>query len=264
MKQYLSLSALALFSFQVAAVELAKHPEVFDAGQGISLAVAPSADGKQALVQVRGINHPLDEVVFLTDIRELGNEQRDYGIRLDGRDYNLLNKRRAWSGESYQLNLPNTQGFELSYDEDKTKALKPADLLALYEKQEKDGVQARLAVFNRKQRVADYSARLQEMDSEASKACGTPLATQVDWSALSDEQLIGLSVPSFCGEVVNQMAYLCGKDDRYKTEAKTLKGVDCRFGERLKLHEKDGQLQFITHPDEANQGDFINAILRNR
>ena len=115
MKPCLALFTLSLLSVQVSAIELAKHPQVFDAGQGVSLALAPSADGKQALVQVRGINHPLDEVVFLTDVRELGNEQRDYGIRLDGRDYNLLNKRRAWSGESYQLNLPNTQGFELSY-----------------------------------------------------------------------------------------------------------------------------------------------------
>ncbi len=264
MKQYVSLFALSLLSLQAAALELARHPQVFDAGQGVSLALAPAADGKQALVQVRGINHPLDEVVFLASVRELGNEQRDYGIRLDGRDYNLLNKRRAWSGESYQLNLPNTQGFDLSYSEDKTRALKPGDLLALYQKQEKDGLQARLAAFDRKQRVADYSARLQEMDSEASRACATQLSTRVDWSAISDEQLIGLSVPSFCGEVVNQMAYLCGKDDRYQAEAKTLKGVDCRFGEGMKLREQDGRLLFTTHPDEANQGDFVNAILRNR
>jgi hypothetical protein len=264
MKQYVSLVALSLLSLQAAALDLAKHPQVFDAGQGVSLALAPSADGKQALVQVRGINHPLDEVVFLTDVRELGNEQRDYGIRLDGRDYNLLNKRRAWSGESYQLNLPNTPGFELSYNEDKTKALKPKDLLAMYQRQEKDGLQVRLAAFDREQRVADYSARLQEIDGEASEACATPLSTQVDWSAMSDEQLMSLSVPSFCGEVVNQMAYLCGKDERYKAEAKTLKGVDCRFGERMKLREQDGQLQFTTLKDEPNQGDFINAILRNR
>lgn len=119
-----------------------------------------------------------------------------------------------------------------------TKALKPKVLLAIYQKQEIDG--------------------------EASKACAIPLSAQVDWSAMSDEQLIGLSVPSFCGEVVNQMTYLCGKDDRYKAEAKTLKGIDCRFGESMKLREQDGQLQFTTHKDEPNQGDFINAILRNR
>ena len=65
MKQPVSFVALALCSLQVAALELAKHPQAFDAGQGVSLILAPTADGKQALVQVKGINHPLDEVVFL-------------------------------------------------------------------------------------------------------------------------------------------------------------------------------------------------------
>lgn len=264
MKHLVLFCTAALISFEAAALELAKHPQVFNAGQGVSLALAPSADGKQALVQVKGINHPLDEVVFLTQIHELGNEQRDYGIRLDGRDYNLLNKRRAWSGESFQLNLPNTQGFELRFDEDKSKALKPADLLALYQRQDKDGVQARLAAFDREKRLADYSARLQEMDGEASKACATPVTTQVDWKAIDDQALIELSVPSFCGEVANQLANLCENRDGFKAEAQSIKAVECGFGKALKLHEKNGVLQFTTHKDEANQGDFINAVLRNR
>ena len=258
------LLAAALFTLNANALELAKYPQVFDAGNGISVTVAPSSDGKQALIQVSGINHPLDEVVFLTQVRELGNEQRDYSILLDGRAYNLLNKRRAWSGESFQLNLPDTQGFELGYSEEKTKALKQSDLLALYQRQEKAGVQARLATFDREKRVAEYSSRLQEMDSEASEACDTPLVTRVDWSAVTDEQLMSLSVPSFCGEVVSQMANLCGRADTYKAEARTIKGIDCQFGDAMKLHEKDGTLRFSTRQDEANQGDFINAILRNR
>jgi len=38
MKQYVSLVALSLLSLQAAALDLAKHPQVFDAGQGVSLA----------------------------------------------------------------------------------------------------------------------------------------------------------------------------------------------------------------------------------
>lgn len=34
-KQYVSLVALSLLSLQAAALELAKHPQVFDAGQGL-------------------------------------------------------------------------------------------------------------------------------------------------------------------------------------------------------------------------------------
>lgn len=264
MKQLAIVCTATLFSLHASALELAKHPQVFDAGQGVSLALAPSADGKQALVQVKGINHPLDEVVFLTQVHDLGNEQSDYGIRLDGRDYNLLNKRRAWGGESLQLNLPKTQGFDLSFNETKTQAFKSSDLLALYQRQDKDGVQARLAAFDRKKRLQAYNDALQQMDREASEACGTPLSTQVKWDAIDDEKLIGLSVPSFCGEVVNQLAYLCGRTDAFKAEAKSIKGVECSFGEAMKLREEQGQLRFTTHPDEANQGDFINAVLRNR
>lgn len=264
MKHLALFCTATLLSFEAAALELAKHPQVFDAGQGVSLALVPTADGKQALVQVKGINHPLDEVVFLTQVHELGNEQRDYGIRFDGRAYNLVNQRRAWGGESYQLNLPNTQGFELRFDEDKTKALKPAALLALYQRQDKDGVQARIATFDRDKRQADYSARLQEMDTEAGKACGTTLTTRVDWKAIDDQTLIELSVPSFCGEVVKQIGYLCESRETFKSEAKAIEAVQCSFGEAMKLHEKDGVLQFTTHKDEANQGDFINAVLRNR
>ncbi|WP_313116442.1 hypothetical protein [Ectopseudomonas guguanensis] len=46
MKPCLALFTLSLLSVQVSAIELAKHPQVFDAGQGVSLALAPSADGK--------------------------------------------------------------------------------------------------------------------------------------------------------------------------------------------------------------------------
>ncbi|MDH1263836.1 hypothetical protein [Pseudomonas sp. GD03944] len=264
MKPLAIFCATALFSLQASALELAKHPQVFDAGQGVSLTLAPSADGRQALVQVKGINHPLDEVVFLTQVHDLGNEQSDYGIRLDGRDYNLLNKRRAWGGESLQLNLPNTPGYDLSFNESKTQAFKSSDLLALYQRQEKAGLQARLAAFDRKKRLEAYTDSLRKMDRDASEACGTPLTTSVNWDAIDDNSLIGLSVPSYCGEVVNQLAYLCGSTDAFKAESKSIKGVECSFGEKMKLHEQNGQLQFTTHADEANQGDFINAVLRNR
>ena len=45
------LLASALLSLNASALELAKYPQVFDAGQGVSVQLAPSADGKQALSQ---------------------------------------------------------------------------------------------------------------------------------------------------------------------------------------------------------------------
>jgi len=258
------LLAASLFTLNASALELAKYPQVFDAGKGISVTVAPSNDGTQALVQVSGINHPLDEVVLLTTIKDRGNDERDYSTTLNGSAYNMLVKRQGWGGERFQLYLPSTDGFELGFDETKSKEAKPANLLALYEQQKKKGIQDKLSRFDREQRVADFSAQLQQIDQDASKSCGTPLSTAVDWQALEDDQLKRLSVPSFCGEVVSQMASLCESSAEFKTQAEQLKTVQCSFDVELKLREGDAGLLFTTHEKAPNQGDFINAFLRNR
>ncbi|MDX1297707.1 MAG: hypothetical protein R3260_05610 [Pseudomonas sp.] len=258
------LLSASLFTLNATALELAKYPQAFDAGNGISVIVAPSNDNTQALVQVSGINHPMDEVVMLTTLKDRGNDDRDYSTTLNGSAYNMLVKRQGWGGERYQLYLPNTDGFELSFDETKSTLVKPATLLALYEQQRKQGTHDKLSRFDREQRVADFSAQLQKIDQDASKTCGTPLQTQVDWQAIDNEKLKRLGVPSFCGEVVRQLASLCESDAEYKTQAKQLQTVQCSFDARLKLRENDGVLAFTTHEKAPNQGDFINAFLRNR
>lgn len=258
------LLAAALFTLNANALELAKYPQVFDAGNGISVTVAPSSDGKQALIQVSGINHPLDEVVLLSTVNEHGNDERDYTTTLDGSAYNMLIKRQGWGGEQYQLYLPSTDGFELGFDEAKSKQTKPANLLALYEQQKKKGIQDKLSNFDREKRVADFTQQLQQIDQDASKACNTPLTTQVDWNAIDDDKLKRLSVPSFCGEVVNQLANLCQNGDEQRAVAKGLKTVQCSFAQKLKLRENEATLTFTTHEKAPNQGDFINAFLRNR
>jgi hypothetical protein len=258
------LLAASLFALNASALELAKYPQVFDAGKGISVTVAPSSDGKQALLQVSGINHPLDEVVLLTTIKERGNDELSYSTTLNGSASSLLVKRQGWGGERFQLYLPNTDGFELGFDETRSKAVNPAALLALYEQQQKKGIQDKLSRFDREQRVADFSAQLQQIDQDASKACGTSLATQVEWSAIEDDKLQRLGVPSFCGEVVRQMASLCESSAEFKAQAEQLKTVQCRFAAQLKLREGDAGLVFTTHEKAPNQGDFINAYLRNR
>lgn len=258
------LLASALLSLNASALELAKYPQVFDAGQGVSVQLAPSADGKQALIQVSGINHPLDEVVFLTDAAERGGDERDYSTTLDGRTYNLLLKRQGWGGESYQLYLPGTEGFQLSFDEQRSKASKPSALLALYEQQKAKGVQAKLATFDRDKRLQATQSQLQELDKDASSACGTAIVTRVDWPKITDQQLMELSVASYCGEVASQIGSLCQNDTAFKQQVGSIKGVECRFDQAMKLREKDGVISFATAEDAPNQGDFIKAFLLNR
>ena len=66
------------------------------------------------------------------------------------------------------------------------------------------------------------------------------------------------------GEVVRQMASLCENNAAFKAQAEQLKTVQCSFDAQLKLREGDAGLVFTTHEKAPNQGDFINAYLRNR
>ena len=40
--------------------------------------------------------------------------------------------------------------------------------------------------------------------------------------------------------------------------------MQCSFAQKLKLRESEETLTFTTHEKAPNQGDFINAFLRNR
>lgn len=264
MRTLILLGASLLLASQAQAIELAKYPQVFDTGQGVMVTLAPSTDGKQALLQVKGLNHPLDEVVFLTEIDDRGNEERDYSATLDGGRYNMLLKRQTWGNDSYQLYLPDTPGFPLAFDEAMSKAAKPTELLALYEQQQSKGVQEKLARFDRSKHLQTNQRLLKELDEEASDACGVPLQTRVEWNAIDDEKMKALSIAGYCGEVVNQLASLCESDADFKTQVATLKGVECRFDKAMKLREKEGQILFTTEQEAPNQGEFINAFLRNR
>lgn len=256
--------ASLLLAAQAQALELAKYPQVFDTGTGVMVTLAPSADGQQALLQVKGLNHPLDSVVFLTEVDDRGNQERDYSTTLDGGRYNMLLKRQGWDGESYQLYLPETPGFQLTFDEALSKKAKPAELLALYEQQQSEGLQEKLARFDRSKHLQTNKRLLKELDEEASEACGVPLQTRVEWNAIDDEKMKALSIAGYCGEVVNQLASLCESDADFKAQVASLKGVECRFDKAMKLREKDGRLVFSTEQDAPNQGEFINAFLRNR
>ena len=257
--------ATAFLAANASALELAKYPKAFAAEQGVSVIIAPSQDEKQALVQINGINHPLDEVVLLTEIKPRGQQEADYGTTLDGSAYNLVSLRQSWGGETYQLFLPNDRdALYLSYDERASKAVNGNALLALYEKQKTDGVQEKLARFDRDKRQQYHAERLQQMDADASAACGHTLTSKVDWQNLDEGLLKDLSISSFCGEVANQMANLCSSDADFKAQSAKLDTVQCSFGTDMKIREQNGQVMFTTERNAPNQGDFINAFLRNR
>ncbi len=259
--------ACCLTSMAAQALELARYPKVFSGPQGVELVLAPSADGKQALLRISGINHPIDQVVFLAQLQSQGRSREVYTLQLDGRSYALLHRQAsAYSdAEHFVAYLPGQRdGVPLAFQADKSKDFKAGELLTRYEQQRKQGLQDKLARFDRPKRQESYRAELAQMDKEASAACGTTVQTSVEWAAINDETMQTLSISSFCGEVAAQMERLCQNTPAFKTTAASLGQVQCLFGPQLKLRVENQRIVFTTEKDAPNQGDFVHQFLRNQ
>lgn len=258
--------ATGLFSLPGLALDLVRYPTLLTNNAGIKAQVLPTTDGQQALLQVKGVNHAVDGVVFLAEAQDRGQGGVAYRIHYDGEPRGLLMKTQNWRGEGWRLYLPRGAGeFDLAIDNDKdvVDAFDLEDMQTQYQTQLDEGVQETLASFDRPRRQQEHTNTLSRKDTEAGEQCGRSLETVVDWKSINDEQLMQLSVSSFCGVVVDEMATLCRNDDSFKPVLKDIGKVECRFGERLNLSRKGNALQLTTERDAPNQGEFVKGFLRN-
>lgn len=266
--RHFSLIVLCAFAATTAtALELAPYPKALKGPDGMTMALAPSTDGEQALLQVTGINHAIDQVVFLTTRESQGTSRDIYFTTIDGRRHNLLHREAAryGGGDRYTAYLPGQRDpVVLGYSEDDSKALKPDVLKARFEEQVKGGVQEKLARFDRPKAMARAQATVDEADQAAGKACSTPVKTTIRWASIDDPKLKKLGIGSFCSAVASELATLCSNEPAFKTTAKQLSQVQCEFGTDLKLRQESSQLVFTTQADAPNQGDFVRQFLRNQ
>lgn len=247
-----------------AAQTLAPHAFSLKGGQGQTVVLAPTADDKGALVQIKGVNNPVDGVVFLAE-KLVEGERVAYRTQLDGRSWNLLRTedQRGWMRATAYL--PGVRdGVALGYDERAAKALNLTALKAEYDKQKKAGVQDKLARFDRPAAEAAQQKALASTDATASQACGVPVKTTVNWSGLKDDQLQRLSISGFCGTVANAVRSLCSSDAAFKSQAAKSGQIQCQFGDKLNLRREGAQLVFTTQESAPNQDDFALQFLRNQ
>lgn len=263
------LAALCAVAAQSAnAIELAPYARVYSGPEGARVIVAPSADGKEALIQINGVNHPVDQVVFLTKLQRWGGGTDAFVTTIDGRDSGMVQKKASpyGGGDRYVAYLPGRkEELPLSFDDAKSQALKPATLVATYERQQQQGVQQKLARFDRPRHVAADRERLERKDSDASAACGSTVKTSFDWNAMDDEKLKKISVSGFCGAVASGLERLCRDEpQKFKPKAAALGQIDCQFGPELKARIVGQKVVFTTEESAPNQDDFVREFLRNQ
>ncbi|RZI54449.1 MAG: hypothetical protein EOP12_02885 [Pseudomonas sp.] len=250
------------------ALELGAYPKVFSGPEGTEVVLAPTADGKGALFRISGVSHAVDKVVFMSQLERWGGGTDAFVTTFDGRDSAMVQKKSSsyGGGDRYVAYLPGIKKeLDLAYDEKKSKALKPSVLLATYETQKQQGVQEKLARFDRDKSVAYSRGQLDGFDKQASASCGVPIKTTIEWTAIDDDKLKKLSVHSFCGAVAMNMQRLCSDDGgAFKKKAAALGQISCQFGPELKARVLDQKLVFTTESNAPNQDDFIREFLRNQ
>ena len=250
-----------------AAVELAPYPKVFSGAEGVEVVLAPTADAKAALYRISGVNHPVDKVVFLGQLQRWGGGTDAYVTTFDGRDSGMVQKKASGygGGDRYVAYLPGRkQEIDLMYDEKRSKALKSSELQAAYDRQVEQGVQAKLAGFDRVKHVTENREKLAARDKDASASCGVPVRTSVDWPAIDDDKLKRLSVHSFCGAVAAGMGRMCADNAAFKPKAASFGQISCQFGPEMKARVVDRKIVFTTEENAPNQDDFIREFLRNQ
>ena len=260
--------AIAAASQLAAAQTLGKYGAAFKSDRGLTVEVAPTLDDKSALVRLHGINHPIDDVVFLAD-KVVQGQRMSLRTTLDGRPWSLVvtQNHEGWLGgySATQAYLPGQRdGVHLRYDEAGSKALQLDALLQTYQKQKSKGVQEQLAQFDRAKSVAHAEAQLREADEAATRACGVPVRTTVAWSSINEDQMKRLSIGGYCAAVANAGGQLCGSSADFKSRAASLASISCQFGDKLRLARQGEATVFTTTESAGNQQEFALQYLRNQ
>jgi len=258
-----ALFLIYLFSSSVSALELQKYPIVLESPLGEQVTIVENADKTQALVKVIGVNHPIDEVVFLTDLLPHGSIQA-YKYTYDGQQRALLTREQGYSCCSYSLYLPDTsKAIYLSELKDKRNKAISEDTYAQYKMQLDKGVQSKLALFNRERAIENLASALTDADEALAKHCGKEIKTKVNWHELDNSTLQTYAVGAYCAQVANVLVKQCQNSALFKSKIKPFKSVDCTFSDELKLRHTQNTINFKTAPKEPNQIEFVEAYFRN-
>lgn len=258
----LLLIACMLLSHKGFTLELAKYPIELSSGEGSNVIIAPTADKTQALVKITGINHDIDGIVFLTNLKPHGSNKA-YKYIFDGTERSLISVNEGYRCCSYTLYIPDSgDGIYLAKKEESNPAI-VEDLKAQYEQQLAKGTQGKLAKFNREKHLKFQQKSISAANSEVDKQCGLKINTQLNWDSIDDENLKEYAVGSFCAQVAKEVAYMCEKDQNFKSDVAQFNTIECKFTDVLKLRMNNNTLIFKTTPKAPNQREFIKSYLLN-
>jgi hypothetical protein len=224
----------------------------------------PVSDNK-ALLQVNGTDTEVDGLTFLVGYEEEGNGNVHYTVKWHGRDWWILSLEKGRHGLHIEYVQPGnlTKKQDLMYDETGSKAQKPGDLAAAYEKDVKGNRLAAITDFNRKNEEARIASEIVTNTQDLKHACGVDMPTKVDWQSINDETIKTLSISSFCGGPLEAMRHLCDKSNAGKKAIAKLKGLSCHFGTAMKLTVAGTSINWVFDKESPNASEYAEHELES-
>lgn len=261
------LSAFCLlFSVQaIAELNLSKNVEIYR-GEGnlrVTLVRILPLDSNKALLEISGIDHELNGLVFNYDLT-INDGNRRLTTDIYGRRYSSFVESKGWGGKSQSVYIPGQRdGLTLSFDSDASKAAKASSLLKKHKKQSAEGQLSAVQLFDREKEMKETNIVLENAEKELEQVCGKSIKVSVDWSSISDEVIKDYSVASYCGNASDAVISACGDATKKIWVGESIDLVSCEFSKSLKLKLTNKELIFKTAVDAANQGDFVRQNLLN-
>jgi hypothetical protein len=260
-----ALSALLAASVARAENAPVEPGKVYLDPDGTTVAIVPllapgPAGEKQVLLYVTGSGSDFDGKAIPHQIGDVGGGNANYQTRYHGRPFTTIPLRQ----NHYALYVPGGRGSSraLVFDQKKTQELKPDEIYRLYQKQKADGTLSALQSFNRKAETAGQDQQLRITADDFARSCGAQLRLEVDWGSISDDDIMAISVASFCGDPIAAMRQMCeGSEEAKAILRERVKGFACRLGKSMGMELAGTTLRWTASRDASNVADFARAFL---
>ena len=245
-----------------AASPVSKIVKAYKGNEGIEVYVVnmePKAN-KQVLIEVKGSDTAFDNLVLIYT-EETNGTAKAYVMEYEGQKNQRL---RVDQNNGSTLYLPGIKPISLSYDEKVSKKTDSELMYKRYLDVVKQKTQEKMARFDREKNMNEQKTELTKLAKTTEKACGKPVPIDVDWKSIDDDKLKRLSIYTFCGETLSQIADFCAAAEKNKQAVtKKIDNVRCSFGEKLRARLDQKSFIWVTEENGPNQGEFVRNFLAN-
>jgi hypothetical protein len=266
MKNLLSsalLLSLSLLSLPAPAAPQAVGAKVYAGDPSLEVTVIQLKEPDKYLIHVTGSRSTMDGLVLPYTVDSTGH---NFSTTWRGSGYNLFCV-ESWHGNPiYKLYATDDLrvGHPVTYNEARSKLVKINELIALHEKQTKDGTIDRFGRFDRAGEQASHEKELTRIANAFNEDCHTKITATIAWSGIDDELIKSISISGYCDSPLVGMRRLCdSRAARAEIQAR-VKQYTCRFGKEQTLElDPKGTLVFTTFKGGRNAEESTKNYWEN-